>query len=55
MHAKRNVLVMISDRRLSLCLCFANDVVVKEGADDIRVEVSLILHTNRDNLDYELS
>jgi len=54
-HAKRNVLVMISDRRLSLCLCFANDVVVKEGADDIRVEVSLILHTNRDNLDYELS
>jgi len=45
----------ITDRRLSLCLCFANDVVVKEGADDIRVEVSLILHTNRDNLDYELS
>jgi len=38
MHAKRNVLVMI--RRIggvSSCLCCANDIVVTEEPDDIRI------------------
>ena len=37
MHAKRNVLVMIRRIGVSSCLCCANDIVVTEEPDDIRI------------------